>query len=269
MGVPNAKWGGGRAVIGMVHLLPLPGSPGFAGDMGRIFEAAKSDLEALVSGGVDAVIVENFGDVPYSTQPKEMARIAQASLTARLREICPIPMGVNVQFNDWEAEWAIAYACDCDFVRVEVLAENRMGPNGFCAPSGPEFARMRARFPANVAVLADIQVKHTFPAADQPLDFTLSALCEAGADAVICTGLVTGKSPDIDEVAHVRELAGTMPLLVGSGVNAQSIADYLAVADGVIVGSSVKEDGKVTMPVDEMRVRNLVNAAREEVSCCD
>ena len=254
---PNEK-----PVIGMVHLAALPGAPGYGGDLAEVFARAESDLRALLAGGIDAVIVENFGDVPYAPKGEAMTYAAMTGIVTRLRAECPVPMGVNVQFNDCEAEWAMAYGTGCDFIRVEVLAENRMGPNGVFLAAGPQLARLRAQYPADVAVLADLQVKHTFPLVEQPLDFTVGALREAGADAVICTGLVTGASPTLDDVRRVKALAGTLPVLVGSGTSAISIAGYLGVADGAIVGSSIKEGGVVENAVDEARVRELMAAAR-------
>lgn len=251
-----------KPVIGMVHLKALPGAPSYAGSMEAIYDAALKDLQALEAAGASAVIVENFGDVPYATTNALITYTAMAALVARLLEVTALPLGVNVQFNACEAEWAIAYSCGADFIRAEVLAENRVGPNGVCIAAGPELARMRAAFPADIAVLADIQVKHTFALVEQPVDFTVHSLVEAGADAIICSGLLTGKSPSLEEVSQIKEYAGELPVLVGSGVNAGSIAQYLSVADGAIVGSSIKVDGVVENPVDPDRASALIKAAR-------
>lgn len=249
-----------KPVIGMVHLAALPGAPHYENDMDAIAERARQDLDALLAGGIDAVIVENFGDVPYAPKNELITYSAMSALVAKLRDACSVPMGVNVQFNDCEAEWAIAYATGCDFIRVEVLAENRMGPNGVFTAAGPELVRLRRKYPADIAVLADLQVKHTFPWVEQPVDFTVEAMREAGADAIICTGLVTGSSPTLEDVRTVKQHADTCPVLVGSGTNACTLSDYLSVADGVIVGSSIKVDGVVENAVDTDRVRELMAA---------
>ncbi|WP_298579298.1 BtpA/SgcQ family protein [uncultured Olegusella sp.] len=249
-----------KPIIGMVHLAALPSSPTYGGSMADVYAAALSDLRALIAGGIDAVIVENFGDVPYATKSNLINYLAISNIFTRLRESCNLPMGINVQFNDCRAEWDIAYTCDADFVRVEVFAENRMGPNGVCIASGPDLMRLKAAYPAEIALLADLQVKHTFPITEQPVDFTVESIIEGGADAVICTGLVTGKSPSLDEVQQVKKCAGDFPVLVGSGVNASTASTYLDVADGVIVGSSIKEGGKVTNPVNEHLVQVLMES---------
>lgn len=247
-----------KPIIGMVHLQPLPGAPGYKGDLEAVYEAALYDLKALINGGANAVIVENFGDIPYATDNELITNTAFAAIAARLRIECDLPMGINVQFNNFEAEWAIAYSCGYDFIREEVFAENRMGPNGVCISSGPALMRLKAKYPKDIAILADVNVKHTFAIVEQPLDFTIESIIESGADCLICTGITTGKSPSVDDVKEMKRIAGDVPVIVGSGVNAKTVKDYLSVSDGAIIGSSFKKDGNVMNPIDEERVKALM-----------
>ena len=143
MSVYHKVFGNEKPIIGMIHLKPLPGSPLYMGDMKNIYEAACEDLNALIQGGANAVLIENFGDIPYPTQNELLTTIAFSAIAVKLREQCKLPMGINVQFNDFEAEWAIAYSGDFDFIRVEVFAENRMGPNGVCNACGPQLMRLK------------------------------------------------------------------------------------------------------------------------------
>ena len=100
---------GKKVVIGMVHLKPLPGSPHYGGDMEAIYRAAAEDLHALEQGGVDAAIVENFGDVPYTSENEPITQMAMTALAARLKKETGLTLGLNVQFNDTTAEWSIAH----------------------------------------------------------------------------------------------------------------------------------------------------------------
>ncbi|MBR4470436.1 MAG: BtpA/SgcQ family protein [Erysipelotrichaceae bacterium] len=260
MSLFNKVFKGQKPIIGMVHLKPLPGAPGYCGDLDKVYEAALADLKALINGGANAVIVENFGDIPYATEQELITTTAMASIAARLRKECDLPMGINVQFNNFEAEWAIAYSCGYDFIRSEVFAENRMGPNGVCIASGPAIMRLKARYPKDIAFLADVNVKHTFAITEQPLDFTIESILEGGADALICTGIMTGKSPSVEDVKEMKRIAGEeVPVIVGSGVNEKTVNDYLAVSDGAIIGSSFKVDGNVMNAIDENRVRSLMS----------
>lgn len=101
-------------------------------------------------------------------------------------------------------------------------------------------------------------MKHTFPVVEQPLDFTVDSILEAGADALICTGITTGKSPSVDDVREMKRMAGDVPVIVGSGVNERTVLDYIGVSDGAIIGSSFKQDGKVLNPIDQARVEQLM-----------
>lgn len=254
-------FGGKKAVIGMVHLLPLPGSPRYNGDFEAVYQAAERDLERLTRGGASAAIVENFFDVPYTSATSLLTVSAMAIVIDRLRKITKIPLGVNVQFNCTEGEWYLAYLTGCAFLRVEAFVENRIGPHGVSWAAAPELMRRKAKLPCDAMIFADINVKHTFPMAEQPVEFSISEAKEAGAEAIIITGLQTGSVPTLDDVRHARDCAGGLPVLIGSGISEGTIADYLSVADGVIVGSAMKEDGNVWNPVDEERVRRIVAAA--------
>lgn len=252
-------FGKDKPVIGMVHLKPLPSSPDYGGDLEEIYRAAEADLKALIEGGATAVIIENFGDIPYAPHNDLIACSAITSIATRLRALTDMPMGINIQFNDYEAEWAVAYTTGMDFIRVECFAESRVGPNGEFAACGPALMRLKGRYPKDIALLCDVQVKHTFPLVDQPVDFTIESIVEGGGDALICTGITTGKSPDISDVEEMKRLAHGLPVIVGSGVNARTVKDFMKVADGAIIGSSFKKDGKVLNPIDKNRVAELMS----------
>lgn len=252
-----------KPIIGMVHLKPLPGSPLYGGNMDEIYEAALKDLNALVEGGANALIVENFGDIPYGTENELITYTAFTNIFTRLKEQCHIPMGVNIQFNDFKAEWAIAYACDADFIRIENFAEHRLGPNGVINACGPELMRLKGRFPKDICLICDVNVKHTFEIVHEPLDFIIESIIEGGGDCLICTGITTGKSPSIEDVKKMKELAEGLPVIVGSGVNEKTVNDYLEVSDGAIIGSSFKEDGKVLNPISLKRVKSLMDKIKK------
>jgi membrane complex biogenesis BtpA family protein len=262
MTVYERVFGNTKPIIGMVHLKPLPSSPDYAGSIEEIYRAAEADLKALIAGGANAVIIENFGDIPYAPHNDLIAVTAISSIATRLRALTDMPMGINIQFNDYPAEWAVAYCTNMDFIRVECFAESRVGPNGEFRACGPDLMRLKGRFPKDIALLCDVQVKHTFPLVDQPVDFTIESIVEGGGDALICTGITTGKSPDISDVEEMKRMSDGLPVIVGSGVNARTIRDFMKVADGAIIGSSFKKDGKVLNPIEEKRVAEVMSQLR-------
>jgi membrane complex biogenesis BtpA family protein len=248
-----------KVIIGMVHLHALPGSPKYQGDLEEIYEAALKDLRALEKGGAGAVIIENFGDVPYAANNELINKIAFASMVARLRRETKLPVGINYQFNDVETEWAVAYNSDVDFIRCEVFAENRVGPNGLFIAAGPELMRMKAHYNKDVMILADANVKHTFALAEQPLDFTIESLIEGGADGIIVTGITTGVNPSVEDVKLVNKHAKGLPVFLGSGINDKNVNEYLPYINGAIVGSSLKKDHIVENPVDLKNVKKFMS----------
>lgn len=251
---------GKKPVIGMVHLKALPGAPDYGGNLEEVYRAAAEDLHALEVGGVDGAIVENFGDVPYAIENECMTLTAMTALCVRLRTETGLRLGLNIQFNCTEEEWCMAYAAGYDFIRVEALVENRMGVHGITCAAAPSLLRLRGRYSAPTMIFADINTKHTYPMCDQPLDVSIHEAKAAGATALIVTGLVTGQNPSPEDVKQFKALAGDFPVLLGSGIHEKNAADFLAIADGAIVGSSFKREGDVWNAVDAERVRRFMAA---------
>jgi len=257
----------------MVHLLPLPGSPRFGHDVdpqaaiALVLEAALADAKALADGGVDAILVENFGDAPFF--PGSVTPITVAAMTrviTAIRSTIPdqIPLGVNVLRNDGLSALAIAHACGCQFIRVNVLTGARVTDQGVIQGIAHDLLRQRTTLRArNIRILADVDVKHSAPLAERPLEEEVKDLIQRGlADAVVVSGANTGGATDPEKVRRVRGAAGNLPVILGSGVTAQNLLQYSASAHGAVVGTSLKRLGDPAAPVDVARVRQLVSAAR-------
>lgn len=255
-----------KPVIGMVHLLPLPGAPGYTGyGMDAVIEAALADARALVRGGVDGLIVENMWDLPYfvgrAVPPEESA--AQAVAARAVVEEASVPVGINVVHNGGVVALAIAVAAGAKFIRVCLLAGAQVWDTGeFDHGCAAELLRKRKELHAEgVKLLCDVDKKHAvrFPGIDLGTHIEWTEFY--GADALIVSGRMTGSAPDLDKVRRAKELA-TRPVLLGSGATEGNVAAFLRYADGVIVGSSLKRGGDPTAPVDEERVKRFVEAAR-------
>ena len=254
-----------KQIIGVVHLLPLPGSPGWAGDLDAVIESALHDAEALAKGGVDAVIYENFGDTPFLKGPVPPETVAaMAVVISRVSGQVDVPFGVNVLRNDPLAALGLAYATGGRFIRVNVHTGVMVTDQGIIEGSAAETLRRRSALGADIKILADVLVKHAVPLGDQNIrDAAAAAVHRGRADALIVTGPFTGQEADLTDVRAVKETVPPgVPVLVGSGVTESNIARYLEWADGVIVGTDIKVDGDVANPVDAGRVKALVAAAR-------
>jgi membrane complex biogenesis BtpA family protein len=229
--------------------------------MAAIVESALKDARALAEGGVDAIMVENFGDVPFAKDAVEPHTIA--AMTRAIAEIArevSLPIGVNVLRNDATSAMAIASVCGAAMIRVNVHTGAMLTDQGIVEGRAKETLALRRRLGSNVLILADVHVKHARPLADVPIDEAAADAVERGlADALIVTGSRTGAGVDRERLRRVRSSAAA-PVLVGSGVTAGTIAELRAECDGVIVGSWLKVDGSVGAPVDVERVRRLVEA---------
>jgi membrane complex biogenesis BtpA family protein len=254
-------------IIGMVHLWPLPGAPGYSGyGMDTVLDQARRDTEALLEGGVDGLIVENMWDLPYyvSTDVQMEAVTAQAVAAHEVAEMAGVPVGVNVIHNGWRAELAIAVAAGLDFVRVCILTGARLWDTGDLDPGcAANLLRRRKELGAeHLKLFADVDKKHSLPFPGLDLETHIEWTEFYRADALIVSGRMTGDAPPLDKVRQARE-AATCPILMGSGTTAENIAEFLKYADGAIVGSSLKVDGVAENPVDVARVRRYMAAVRE------
>lgn len=250
-------------LIGVVHLPATPGAPRFAGDADAPLRRAVSDARALIGGGCDALIVENFGDAPFWKEHVPAETIASLALALdRVRALAKaVPVGVNVLRNDARAALGLCAATGAAFARINVHVGAMLTDQGLIEGRAAETLRERARLCPSVALLCDVHVKHAQPLAAQPIGEAARETRERGlADALIVSGTRTGDPPSAADLRAVREAASGSPLLVGSGLTVDNAAELLALADGAIVGTAFKHDGDVNAPVDPARVRALRSA---------
>jgi membrane complex biogenesis BtpA family protein len=255
-----------RTLVGMVHLLPLPGSPRWAGSMQQVLDAALADATALLGGGMDALLVENHGDVPFTRDRVDAATVAAMSIVAHeiRRAIGDVPLGVNVLKNDARSAIAVACAARANFIRTNVHAGAVVADQGIVQSDAYHTLRERRLLAADeVRLFADVQGKHAMPLAPVPIAQEARDLVHRGlADALVVTGPATGEPTAIADIERVRRAVPDVPLLVGSGATPETIGRLLTLVDGAIVGTALKQDGDVRRPVDPERVERLVGAAR-------
>jgi uncharacterized protein len=255
-----------KPVIGMVHLWPLPGSPGYTGDgMQPILDHARRDADLLLEGGVDGLIVENMWDLPYYVGDEvQLEAVTAQTVAARaIKAVADVPVGVNVIHNGWQAELAIAVAAGLDFIRICILTGARLWDTGDlnkgCAA---DLLRKRKELGAeHLKLFCDVDKKHSVPFPGLDLETHIEWTEFYRADALIVSGRMTGDAPPLDKVRRAKE-AATRPILMGSGTTAENIADFLQYADGAIVGTSLKVDGIGENPVDLERVKRYMAAVK-------
>lgn len=253
-------------IVGVIHLPPLPGSARgpSAREMDAILESVRRDAATWKSGGANALIVENFGDVPFHKGAVGPETVAAMTLAVSLASAeSGLPVGVNVLRNDVEAAVAIAAHAGGRFVRANVYAGAAVTDQGLIEGRADAVQALIRRLDAPISVWADIDVKHAAPLSSRPIgDLAEDAVMRGLAGAVIVSGTGTGQPTNAADLQAVRAALPGTPLYVGSGATAMTLPSLLEIADGAIVGTAAKVDDIVANPVDPDRVRALVAAAR-------
>jgi membrane complex biogenesis BtpA family protein len=256
----EAIFGRRKAVIGVIHLRALPGAPEYRGEtMQDLVDFALEEAARYAAGGVDGLIVENHGDIPFA-KPDRIGPETVASMAViadAVRRASGLPIGVNVLANGALAALAVAKASGAAFVRVNQWANAYVANEGFV--EGPAGAATRYRawlHGRDVKIFADVHVKHGAHA--MTADRSIQELARDNeffdADVAIATGQRTGDAATTEELQAIA--GGTaLPVVVGSGVRPDNVGDILRIADGVIVASALKQDGVWWNPVDPDRLR--------------
>lgn len=252
-------------VISVVHLNPLPGAPLYKGEpVKKIAKKAMEDAEILIKGGVNGLIIENMGDVMFqkTVGPETVASVAV--IAKEIRDTFRIPMGMCILQNDAVAAIALAKALEAEFIRVGYYTEVSVNDAGWIEGSAAQALRYRKYLESDVKIFADVQVKHSYPIMQRPVEQSAEDAFERGlADAVIITGIKTGGAANPDEVRKVKETLPEIPLIVGSGVNSQNLGQYASFADSIIVSSGFCKENKIPLGLDSKKVTDFMDLVKK------
>ena len=254
-------FGPGKVLIGVVHLLPLPGSPRWNGNLKSVLNRARMEAGILQDGGAHGIIVENFGDSPFRTGRVEPETVAAMTLAVeQVRAAVSLPVGINMLRNDAISALAVAVATGAEFIRVNVHYGVMATDEGIVEGEAHETTRRRRSLNADVQILADVLVKHAAPVGQSDIGLVAQETTRrALADGLIVSGPATGQPTNSFDVSAVRRAVPDGFVLVGSGISESNAGRILGHADGAIVGTSLKKEGVVSKPVDPDRVRRLAD----------
>ncbi|MBE9156922.1 BtpA/SgcQ family protein [Nodosilinea sp. LEGE 06152] len=252
-------------VIGVLHLLPLPTSPRWQGDLQAVVDRAEQEATALASGGVHGIIIENFFDAPFTKGPVDPAVVSAMGLVVqRLQTLITVPLGINVLRNDAHSALAIATCTGAAFIRVNVLTGVMATDQGLIEGCAHDLLRYRKELGSSVKILADVLVKHARPLGSPNLTTAVQETIHRGlADGIILSGWATGSPPSLEDLELAKAAAGDRPVFIGSGADVDNIGTLMKAADGVIVASSLKRQGDINQPIDPIRVGQFVEAMQE------
>ena len=252
-----------KIIIGMVHLLPLPGSPG-AISLNAVTRRAVSDAKNLQKAGFDAIIIENFGDSPFYSNRVPPETISSFTYAAnKVSEMVTIPLGINVLRNDGFAAVAIANTVNAKFIRVNVFISAALTDQGIIQGEAAQLVRYRDNLNEDIAIFADVSVKHSYPLTGIKPDLVQEikeAYFRGKADAIILSGTETGAPPKVDDILKIRSVIKDIPLIQGSGANEKNIQQFKKVFNAIIIGTSIKKGKVTTNPVDLNKAKEMIKS---------
>lgn len=254
-----------KVLVGMLHLPPLPGSPRGGQPLGEIEQHVVAEARLLHEVGFAAAMMENFGDVPFFKDEVDATTIAAMTRVAcAVRAAVPeLALGINVLRNDAHAALAIAAAAGAKFIRVNVHVGATATDQGVIEGRAAATLRARQALGTDVAIWSDVHVKHGRSLAHASIAAEAEdAVVRGLADALVVSGSGTGAATSLDDLRAVAALELGVPIYVGSGVTVETVEALLDVASGVIVGTSLKAEGKTTGPIDRRRAERFVEKAR-------
>jgi membrane complex biogenesis BtpA family protein len=251
-----------KPVIGVIHVGALPGTPRGDRSVAELAELARAEARVYRECGVDGIIIENMHDVPYLKShvgPEIVA--AMAIIGGGVKNECRLPVGVQILAGANIEAMAVAHAAGLDFIRAEGYAYAHVADEGLIEASAAKLLRYRKMIGAErVQVWADIKKKHSAHAitADVSLGQTAETVEFMGADCVIVTGSVTGEAPQLKDVREAKSNC-QLPVFLGSGISEDNVEQFYNEADGFIIGTAFKVEGRWSNTVDPNRVTQFVN----------
>lgn len=258
---PNLK-----PIIGVIHVGALPATPASIRSVSELVAQARAEANIYRASGVDGIIIENMHDVPYlrgTVGPEIVA--AMTLLGQAVKNESGLPVGIQILAGANRDAMAVAHAAGLDFIRAEGYVFAHIADEGWIESSAAELLRYRKMIGAEgVEVWADVKKKHSSHAITT--DISLGATAEAvefmRGDAVIVTGGTTARPPQLSDVQEVKAHC-RLPVILGSGMDVDNIADFYKAADGFIIGSFFKRDGHWANAVDAQRVERLMEAVNK------
>jgi hypothetical protein len=260
----RSVFGDKKPVIAMVHLGALPGAPLFDAKAGLegLVEGAHKDLKALQAAGVDAIMFGNENDRPYEFKVDSVSTATMAYVIGRLKSEITVPFGVNVLWDPMSTI-ALSAATGAAFVR-EIFTGTYASDMGPWTPDAGAAMRYRDRLHrSDLAMLYNVSAEFADSLDRRSLaDRARSAVFSSIPDAILVSGAITGEAAAMTDLESVKKVLPTTPVLANTGVKHATIADVLKIADGCIVGSSLKIDGDTWKPVDPERAKDFMDRAR-------
>ncbi|MEA2071379.1 MAG: BtpA/SgcQ family protein [Asgard group archaeon] len=262
-----------KPIIGMIHLKPLPGSPNHSLSIPEIIAAAVDDFNALVMGGIDGVLIENYHDNPYhATECDTYTNSIITLIVKALQKRTNIPIGINILRNACSDALKIAQITNADFIRCNIFTGAYVTDQGIIQGCARKLQTIKKNWSlrlennyTNTLIFADVFCKHATPIASRNINYEIADAFNRGlADAIIITGNKTGEPIDLETLQNLYQENKSSPIILGSGLTSDNAEQLLEYADGAIVGTFTKKDHLIEKPVDTKNVQKLMKIIEEK-----
>lgn len=254
-----------QPIIGLLHLRPLPGDPFFPkdGTIDSVIDAARADLEALQSGGVDGILITNEFSLPYQKKVSAVTTASIAMVVGALKSSFTVPYGVEAIY-DGDATMEVCAATGASFTRC-LFTGAWAGDLGLIDRDVAYTLRLKKALGLDALRMFYFVTSEgeVFLNDRSTADITKSLLFNCRPDALVVGGSAAGENPGPELVRSIRSVSKGTPVVCGTGCRLDNVADVLAAGDGAFVGTTFKKDGLFDNPVDAARVRAFMDRVRE------
>ncbi len=250
-----------KLIIGMVHFPALPGTSSFNDDsnLSNIINSVTNDLEALQSGGIDAIMFGNEGDRPYSLTASNSTLAAMAYVIGIVKKNIKVPFGVNYLWDPY-ATVALGSVTNADFAR-EVFTGVYDSDMGLWQPSAAKALELRSHLNnKKLKLMFNVNAEFASPIGNRSTaEKAESAVFSSLADAICVSGVITGQAVNIKDLEETKARVKNTPVFANTGVNINNIEEIFKIADGCVIGSSLKYDGITWNNIDQNRVKEFMD----------
>jgi len=253
-----------KPIIAMCHLRAMPGDPGYdpGKGVGWVIDIARADLEALQSGGVDAVMFSNEFSLPYVTKEDIITVATMARVIGELRTMLKVPFGVNVLWDPM-ASIDLAVATGARFVREIFTGVYASDFGLWNTSSGEGIRHQHAIHGQGVRLLFNIVPEAaTYLASRDVADIARSTVFNTNPDGLCVSGITAGVEASASVLRKVKEAVPDTAVFANTGVRLSNVEEQLAVADGAVVGTTFKRDGHTWNEVEQKRVSAFMQKVR-------
>jgi len=253
-----------KVIIGLIHLLPSPGTPHFEeGNFEKSLEKAVVGARALEKGGADGCLIQTVDKVFPTADEADYARVAAvAAITQAVSQNTSQAFQIGVQFfvNGISASLAVAKVCGGSFLRITALVGESDTQWGLVKADAQPFLDYRLKLGAqDIKLIAGVAGMHFhWRGEPRPVGEIAKDVVALGAHAVEIAH--PDEETNLKLIREIKTAVPGLPVILGGHTKHENAARRLAEADGAFVGTCLEDQwgGNIL----ESKVREYMDIVR-------